>query len=98
MAVSAGSRLSRAALYLLYLLVIAELGSRAFWRIEYGVPLLSSQPGDCYAVYFRGFRDSRLNDAPPERAREALDALLLVGSVLHNLYHDHGEELERRLS
>lgn len=98
MAVSAGSRLARVALYLLYLLVVAELGSRAFWRIEHGVPLLSSQPVDWYAVYFQGFRDSRLNDAPPEHGGEALDVLLLGGSVLHNLYHDRGGELERRFS
>jgi hypothetical protein len=88
--------LLRIPLYVLYLLLIAEIGCRAFWRIEYEVPLFEATRQEWHGVFFKGFRPGA-EPAPLEDPR-SLDVLLLGGSVLYGLWKHTGEEFTERLA
>lgn len=81
------------ALYALFLLLLAELGARAFWKAR-GVPFFTA-----HKKIYRSFYPSI---APLEREslddEECFDVLLLGGSVLHTDYGDIEHVLRERLT
>lgn len=89
------ARALRIPLYALYLVLIAELACRAFWRIEYEVPPFGATEHEWYGIFFEGFRPSAV-ESPPTDA-DALEVLLLGGSVLYGLWVESGAELKARL-
>jgi lysophospholipase L1-like esterase len=80
-------------LLLLYVLLLLEIGGRAFWRVEYGVPLWGATPRDWYGIFFEGFRRSA--QVPPGPQPETLDVLLLGGSTLFHVARAARGELLR---
>lgn len=82
--------------YLVYLLIVAELGCRVFWSIEYRIPFVGSTADDWYGVYYSGFRRHAPNP-PPSGDPETLDVLLLGGSVLFHLWLWAGDTFGQRL-
>jgi lysophospholipase L1-like esterase len=86
----------RVLLFVVYLVVVLELGARAFWWLAHDVPFLSD-PDDWIAVVYPGFRGTGPGGAELGARDAALDVLLLGGSVLHDLARDHGEELRASL-
>jgi hypothetical protein len=90
------ARSLRVLLFVVYLVLVLELGARVFWWLAHDVPLLS-EPEDWVAVVYPGFRGSGQGGAELGARDAALDVLLLGGSVLQDLARDHGEELRARL-
>ncbi len=83
--------------YLLFLLLLAEAGSRAYWTLGKGVPFW--RPGEILYFFYPGLEEAAKEETPP--GSEIFRVLLLGGSVLDD---DHGavgpalgSELEARL-
>ena len=87
----------KAALYLLYLFALLEVGSRAYWRLKYDIPVFGSGPFAWHGTFYKNFRDASFRDARPQPGSEDLDVLLLGGSVLYELYKQRADELEATL-
>jgi hypothetical protein len=83
--------------YLLYLLAFLELGARAYWTLERGVPL-RAHTYDWYALYFPGLVNSGIADAELGPDDGHFDVLLLGGSVLGKLHAHHAHVLRNALS
>lgn len=65
--------------FLLFCLVLLELGARGFWLIKYGAPVVTT--GDLVYAYYPGLKEIEQRVIRPDDAY--LDILLLGGSVLH---------------
>ena len=92
---SAACRIKRfgfALLYLLTILLSLELASRLFWTIHHGVSFLS--PNLLYAFYPELEPVHSPSDDDPE---DAIDILLLGGSVFHEDFSTVPSMLQRRL-
>ena len=85
------SRLRRAlklGLFLFYMLIIAEIASRAYWSIKYqerAMPLFASWD-DWIDLFYSEVRDSGVAEANPRQEDESFDILLLGGSALDRVY------------
>jgi hypothetical protein len=89
-------RLARAGLFAFYLLLLAELASRAFWWAARDVSPRGSAL-DFYGAFFHGLASSGVLADPPRSEDARFDVLLLGGSVLDALYQDRGALLAERL-
>ena len=90
-------RALRAGGYVVYLLVLFEIGARLYWAFGHGVPL-TAESKDWYAQYFPGLRDSQITEATLGDDDGHFDVLLLGGSVLDNLHTNHAETFREALS
>lgn len=85
------SRLRRAlklGLFLLYMLIIAEIASRAYWSIknqDRAMPLFASWD-DWIDLFYAEVRDSGVAETNPRQDDESFDILLLGGSALDRVY------------
>lgn len=80
--------------YLLFLLLFTECGSRAFWWMR-GVPLLTA-PRQIHRSFYPKLAELQRNLSTHDT--NCLDVLMLGGSVLHNDYGDIEHILRERLS
>ena len=83
--------------YLIYLLVIFELGARLYWAFGHGVPL-TAEPNDWYARYFPGLTESAITETDLGEDDGHFDVLLLGGSVLDNMHRDNADTFREALS
>jgi len=88
---SPGRRVLRGVIFLLYLVVLLEIGSRAFWVVKYGLPVLPDQQ-DWYGLFYKELGLSKVLETDLKTDAEHFDVLLLGGSVLHNFGHFLGED------
>ena len=81
-------RLLKAGLFLLYVLILAEVGSRAYWAIKHGerkMPLFAGSR-DWIDRFYEEFRDSGLWDADLRADNDTYDVLFLGGSALDRIH------------
>jgi len=81
-------RLLKLLLYLVYLLVLAEIGSRAYWAIRHrdrGMPFFAGQR-DWIDLFYNDFEDSGVWDADLRKDDEHFDVLFLGGSALDRVH------------
>jgi lysophospholipase L1-like esterase len=90
-------RWPKAALFLLYLFALLEVGSRVYWRLEYDIPVFGGGPFAWHGTFYKNFRNPDFKNAPPQPGNEVLDVLLLGGSVLNDLYKQRADELDQAL-
>lgn len=81
-------------LYLLYLLLLVEVGSRAYWRFEAGVPFFDT--GRLLELLYYPELTPVL-EADIRRGDDTFDILLLGGSVLADDYGGAAAKLEKDL-
>ena len=81
-------------LYALFLVLLMELGARAFWKTR-GVPFLTAH-GKIYRSFYPTV--SSLERKPLDEDEECFDVLLLGGSVLHTEYGCIEHILRERLT
>ena len=72
-------KLSFLLLSLLVFVVVGEVAARAFWKIQYDVPLLN--PSQILYIYYPELK--RVDAIKPNHSDDTYDILLLGGSVLH---------------
>ena len=84
-------RLLRLGLFLLYILIIAEIGSRVYWKIKRDMPFFSGRE-DWYNRFYDEMKDSNVwtTDLRPDDGY--FDVLLLGGSALDRIYTTLGKD------
>jgi hypothetical protein len=82
-------------LYLGYLLVLAEVGSRAYWRFGKKVPFF--KPNEIWYAFYPEFKWSGIETAPVRGRDETFDVLVLGGSTPSPACGTVGEELRDAL-
>lgn len=88
---SPGRRVLRGGLFLLYLVVVLEVGSRAFWMVKYDLPVLPGQE-NWYGLFYEELELSKVLETDLRGDDEHFDVLLLGGSVLYNFGYYLGED------
>ena len=83
-------------LYVLFLVLLAELGARAFWMTR-GVPFLTAQRR-IYRSFYPGVAEVERSTRAQDETEDAFDVLLLGGSVLNTRYGDIEHVLRERLT
>lgn len=83
-------------LFACYLVLLFELGSRAYWTVAHGTPFF--EPARAIERYYPGLGLDELRRGLVRDDDEAFDVLLLGGSVVSNDFGDVAPRLERRLS
>lgn len=81
-------RLFSGTLFLLYVLVLAEIASRAYWRVKHrerGMPFFPAW-SDWVDRFYEEVRDSGVCSVRPQRDDAFFDVLLLGGSALDRVY------------
>lgn len=82
------------AVYACYLALLGWGGLKAYWYIQYDVPVTRAPNlDDIWRLYYSELWTSGVIEAAPHRGDETFDVLLLGGSVLEQT----AEEIERRL-
>lgn len=84
------------AVYILFLLLLAELGARAFW-VTRGVPFCTAQRR-IYRSFYPGVAGLERSETSGTDAEDSFDVLLLGGSVLNPRYGDIEHVLRERLT
>lgn len=79
-------RIIKAIIFLLYILIMAEIGSRIYWKVRRDVPFFSSQ-NDWYNRFYEELNESGVWEDGLERDNSTFDVLLLGGSALDR-FHD----------
>lgn len=87
-------RLLAVALSVLLCALAAEIATRAFWSLRFGVPF--RDPGKILYAYYPELE--RVDEEGPSRADDEFDVLLLGGSVLHRDWSAVEQHLQERLS
>jgi len=78
-------RLLKLAIFLVYVLVIAEIGSRVYWKIKRDVPFFST-PNDWYSRFYEELKESDVLNADLGPDNGTFDVLLLGGSALDRVH------------
>lgn len=83
-------------IYILFLLILGELGARAYWTTVEKVPF--TRTGNIWYRFWPEMRDSGADQRQIQRDDATYDVLLLGGSVIHHDFGDIGENLEKQLA
>ena len=78
-------RILRLGLFLLYVLIIAEISGRTYWKIKRGVPFFSNRH-DWYNRFYDEMKDSNIWTADLRPDDGYFDILFLGGSALDRVY------------
>lgn len=78
-------------LFLLYVLIIAEIGSRAYWKIKRDMPFFSGRE-DWYNRFYDEMKDSNVWTADLRPDNGYFDVLLLGGSALDRIHTALGKD------
>ena len=89
-------KLVRTLLFLLYLSVLAEIGSRVYWAANSGVPIF--RPGAILYRFYPNMRDSGVLEAKLGEGDGHLDVLMLGGSVLEDKFGTIEPHLREQLA
>lgn len=84
-------RLVKLAIFLVYLLIIAEIGSRVYWKIKRDIPFFNS-PNDWYSRFYDELKESDVLNADLRRDNGKFDVLLLGGSALDRVHYSQARE------
>jgi len=79
---SPGRRILRWLLYLLYLVVLLEVGSRVYWKVKHGMPFFADR-GDWYGWFYGELGESKVLETDLRGHDDCFDVLFLGGSVLY---------------
>ncbi|RKY25049.1 MAG: hypothetical protein DRP83_06745, partial [Planctomycetota bacterium] len=71
-------RLLKLAIFLVYVLVIAEIGSRVYWKIKRDIPFFTT-PNDWYSRFYEELKESDVLNADLGPDNGTFDVLLLGG-------------------
>lgn len=82
-------RLLRWVLFLLYLTILLEIGSRVYWKLKRDVPFFAGRQ-DWYGRFYEELRDSGVWDANLAKDNDTFDVLLLGGSAMDRIYRSLG--------
>ena len=87
-------RLLRSCLFLLYVLILAEVASRGYWAIKHRERDMPFFPGkrDWYDRFYEELRDSRVLEADLRPDDGHFDILMLGGSALDRFHHSLAAE------
>ncbi len=89
-------RVFRKLLFLLYLLILLEIGSRAYWAIKRDISFFAGQAG-WYHTFYPELRDSGVREADLRPGDGHFDVLLLGGSAIDRFGHFHTDKIRREL-
>ena len=81
---SPARRILRVALYLLYLVVLLEVGSRWYWKLEYDLPFFAGRRDWCSLFYKEELNESKVWEADLRRENARFDIVFLGGSVMYH--------------
>ncbi len=87
-------KIVRRLLFVCYLLVLAEVGSRSYWTVKYGVPFFRTDM--MWYRFYPELRDTGVTTAKLDRDDATIDILLLGGSVLNPAFGSIAEVIESR--
>ena len=82
-------RLLRLMLFLIYLVVLLEVGSRIYWKIKRDVPFFAGRQG-WYGRFYEELKDSGVWEADLGKDNDTFDVLLLGGSALDRIHRSLG--------
>ena len=90
-------RMLLAAIFGLYVLVLAEVSARGYWRLRYDVPFFDTT--QIWSMrFYPELRDSKTLESSVTRDDKYYDVLLLGASVVSTSFGDIGQQLETQLS
>ncbi len=81
-------RLGKWTLFVVYVAILAEVGSRAYWTVKFHDRAMPFFPawGDWVDQFYEEIRDSGVRPADPQKNDGYFDVLLLGGSALDRVY------------
>ena len=82
---SPGRRILRGLLYLLYIVVLLEIGSRVYWKLRYNLPFFAGRRDWCTGFYVE-LNDSDIMDSDLRGDDDHFDVLFLGGSVMDRFH------------
>ncbi len=90
-------RVLRLVLMLVYLTILLEIGSRAYWAIKYDMPVFPTVD-DFYGRFYPELEASGVQETQVRQDDQTVDVLLLGGSVLAGFDLSASDEFADRLS
>ncbi len=86
-------RLLKTAVFLLYVLVLLEVGSRVYWMVKRDLPFFATQQ-DFYDRFYEELIDSGVREADLSKDNGHFDVLLLGGSAMDRIARSLAEDSE----
>lgn len=90
-------RLLKTTIFLLYVLVLLEVGSRVYWMVKRDLPFFATQQ-DFYDRFYEEIKDSGVREADLAKDNGHFDVLLLGGSAMDRIARSLAEDSEEMAS